>query len=58
LLEHAKHDKENLPPKCALINNQTIPIKRNQTKSTIMKGEWTDETLEEAMEVVEKGRIH
>jgi hypothetical protein len=58
LLEHAKHDKENPPPKCAPKNNQIIPIKRNQTKSTIMICKWKIETLEEAMEAVERGCIH
>jgi hypothetical protein len=58
LLEHAKHDKENLPPNCALTINQIIPIKKNQTKSIIMIGKWTDEELEEAMDVVERGCIH
>ncbi len=55
LLEHAKYDKEILSPNLTPIFNRTRPIKRNQTKSTTMKGKWTNEALKEAMKVVERG---
>ncbi len=55
LPKHAKYHKEILSPNLRPIINQTRPIKRNQTKSTTMKGKWTIETLEETMEDVEKG---
>jgi hypothetical protein len=58
LLKHAKHNKDNLPPYCALTINPTKPINNNQTKSTIMKGKCTDEALEETMEAIERGCIH
>ncbi len=55
LLEHAKYNKEILSPNLTPTINQTRLVKRNQTKSTTTKGKWTNEALEEAMEVVERG---
>ncbi len=52
---HAKYNKEILSLNLTLVIIQTRPVKKNRTKSTTMKGKWTNEALEEAMEVVERG---
>jgi hypothetical protein len=55
LPKHAKYDKEILSPNLTQVIDQTRHVKKNGTKSTTMKGKWTNETLKEAMEVVERG---
>jgi hypothetical protein len=55
LPKYAKYNKEILSLNLTLVIIQTRRVKKNRTKSTTMKGKWTNETLEEAMEVVERG---
>jgi len=54
MIDQVTLDKENVPPQPTSNTKQPCQV-INRVPSTIKKGKWIKQTLEEAMEAIEKG---